>query len=162
MPFCPLHLSFTWVEPNTTVNMITFVIVMPTGVGYNKFKLNVVESTQLEMTVEWPKAMRSPDEMHRKWIKNASDEGSASTTSGSVADHLRKVAMENALKSYRSLSTTKIYGHFLSKPIPFPVRKDIGKPTNMNIDGACVVYVTLRGVSSDYADESNNVAFEEV
>lgn len=69
---------FEWVEPSTTVNIYSIIFVLPSGVDYNKFKLNVIENRTVELTVEWPKALRCPETMHRIWINTESDAGSQS------------------------------------------------------------------------------------
>lgn len=61
--------------------------------------------------------------------------------------------MGNALKDFSTLSTSKIFRHFISDPTPFPVRTDIEAQYNLIIDGACLIYVTVRAVSADYADK---------
>lgn len=158
VPFVPIHIAFSWIEPDTTANMHSYIIDMPTGIPYNKFKLNVLDNERLELILDWPKALCKPDLMHKKWISNSDGD-----SSGSVSDHLRKVAMENILKTIRRTASSKIFGRWVSEKTPFKVRKDIDFQHNLRLtDNACIIYVTLRAIASDYADEGNRMDFEDV
>ena len=155
--FQPLHVGFAWTGTKTHIDIYSIILVLPSGVATNMFRLNVIsDGTELELRVEWPKALCDVHVLHRKCLK-------LGTTGGFTEYHPRCVKFEQALKSIRPHANDNIRG-VAKLQLPFRVGRDIASPNKLILPpfDTVVIYIDLKAVDAEYTDKPNQQAFEKV
>lgn len=145
--FMPLHMQFSWPDPDSLADMHTVVLLLSDGVTKDMMGVEVVEDGRaLEVLMEWPKQLSNSVVAHHKWLK----EGSRCPL---PAEHPRRVEYERALKHLRRTSKCKVRSVARFK-LPFTVRKDVHEIHKVKVpykdEVARLMFIDMKAVTSDY------------
>lgn len=153
--FNPLHLKPVWVEPGTTTNMVSFAILLPSGIGPGDFSLRVLQGgRELQLEVKWPHPLIDLPLLHKKWIMSSKEDRMETY-------HPKFLGFEASLKQFRERATDCVLSRarFI---LPFPVQAHIEGRHNLGwVDNLCrIVYVDLKAHEEQYSIVQDENCFE--
>lgn len=98
--FVPIYFCSLWQEPHTTRQCSTVVVLFPSGIGLNDFKVRVAENGEcLDINVKWPNVLTDMSLLHKKWLQN-----------GELSDvHPKILGFEASLKNSVQVVRTTFY-----------------------------------------------------
>lgn len=151
----PQHMMSDWVEPETTTELLTMAVLLPSGVFCRQFAVRVAGGgCALEASMTWPILMVNLQTLHRESLQSTSPDQIENY-------HPKLIGFERFQNSCRTRSADKLESKAKTN-FPCQVQTHIFEKFNLgwSESGAKVIYVKCRGQEDYYGTGQDNDYFE--
>lgn len=155
----PISMGGMWTELGSGADMLTAVLLLPSGVDGMNSSLNVSDDgMSLEMDIRLPDVLQDVRLLCAKWT-TPDEDGNRMLEHYSPEIH----ALESGLRALRPTSSTLLHAHVRIK-LPFKARKQFELVDAARVRNAQYVLFTVRGYDDSYSrkDFMKTVSFDNV